>query len=127
MAPDVIVWHYRRSAPFTFMRQIYRFAIGRFQAGKRKARLLKPLHVAAALTIPLLLALEFALRFIAAMWLYPILVMLFVFDCFFLAFLHTRKLMPSIYFPFVVFIFCCFWSLGAMREMLFPLRDPAGR
>jgi len=127
MAPDVILWHYRRSSPLKFMRQIYRFAIGRFQVGKRKPGLLKPLHIAAALTIPFLLALELTLRFTAAMWLYPVLAMLFVFDCFFLAFLHTRKWSAAFYFPFVVLIFCCFWSLGALRELFFPLRDPAGR
>ncbi|MDD5254974.1 MAG: glycosyltransferase [Candidatus Omnitrophica bacterium] len=126
-APDVTLWHYRRSSPRMFMRQVYRFAIGRFQVAKRSLRLIKPLHILAALTIPLLLALDIALQATGALWVYAVLAALFIFDCVFFAFLHMRSARSAFYFPFVVLLFCCCWSAGALRELLFPMKQVAGR
>jgi GT2 family glycosyltransferase/SAM-dependent methyltransferase len=52
MAPDVSVQHYKRSTPAGFWRQMYRFAVGRVQLGRRDGSYIKRGHWAAGIGLP---------------------------------------------------------------------------
>jgi len=45
--PDIIVYHYRRATPKLLWQQMYRFAIGRLEVGKKSIRMIGPAHIIA--------------------------------------------------------------------------------
>lgn len=53
MTPDVEVFHYKRSSPVRFWKQMHTFAIGRMQLGKRDRSFLKAGHWIAGLGLPI--------------------------------------------------------------------------
>jgi len=113
-AGDVLVWHHRRSSPKKFLRQIYRFSIGRLQVGKRNSNLISKWHIIVGS------GLLFLVGFFCFFWI-----------TIFLLFLFSLSKKKSFYFflnfLLVVFIFLLGWSLGFWRELLFPLKDIKGR
>lgn len=115
LAPDVILWHYRRNSPRTFLRQAYRFAVGRAQAAKRSASLLKPFHVIAALTIPLILLLPPAVVVTCAVITVPVSLAL------------CGSFRAAMNAPLAAAIFGIGWSAGFLREIFFPMKDVKGR
>lgn len=127
LAPDVILWHYRRNSPKKFLRQMYRFAVGRLQAGKKKIRLLKPLHILVGFSIPvfLLLGLCFYLSHAADVFLKIILLSAVAMIS--AAWSKTKSLRAALDMPLVSVIFLAGWSSGFLRELLYPLKDAKGK
>jgi glycosyltransferase involved in cell wall biosynthesis len=123
----MVLWHYRRNRPGSFLRQVYRFAIGRLQVGKRARSLLRPVHVLAGISLPLVLGTAvlaivsghpgalLATALVAC--LVPALVGL----------VKTRSLQAGLWTPLVLAIFLTGWSGGFLRELMFPLRSADGK
>jgi cellulose synthase/poly-beta-1,6-N-acetylglucosamine synthase-like glycosyltransferase len=126
-APDVILWHYRRNSPKRFLRQIYRFSIGRVQAGKKSVQLLSIFHILAGLSIPLSLAVGiwFYLSGAWGLFLKSAAVFLIVFVLF--SYLKTRSLPAVLNMPLALLLFLTGWSAGFLREIFFPLKDAKGK
>lgn len=126
-APDVILWHYRRNSPKRFARQIYRFAIGRLQAGRKSAALVNILHILIGLGIPVFLAC------LAYFYLTGSITSCFKTFFLFLVFIallplpKTKSPSVSANMPFVLIIFIFAWSAGFLKELLLPLKDVNGR
>jgi len=110
--PDVSVWHHKRPTPRRFFRQMYRFAIGRLQVGRRHAGALRPVHVAAGLAMPATVLL-LPLAVIGL----PILALIL----FAMGLVRTGSPAVAIRFPIVVIGGVFAWSAGFMRELASPL------
>ena len=127
LAHDTVLWHHRRSRPRTFFRQIYRFAIGRHQVGKRARALLNPWHVLAGLSIPVLAVVAGGLA-----WTGHALALLLGLGGAALALAvaalpRSRAFQAALWFPGVVAIFAVAWSAGFLRELAVPLVDADGK
>jgi cellulose synthase/poly-beta-1,6-N-acetylglucosamine synthase-like glycosyltransferase len=126
-APDVMLWHYRRSSPKRFVRQIYRFAIGRMQVGRNNPALVNIFHLAIACAIPALLSclayfyLSGAMILCLKMFIFSLVFVILLF------LLKTRSLTISVNMPFVLVLFVLAWSAGFLKELFFPLKDASGR
>jgi hypothetical protein len=106
---------------------MYRFAIGRLQVGKKDRSLLRPLHIAAAASVPILLALVawllllghglVVLAGLLAGWA----------GGFVIALAKSKSYRSAAWFPLVLAIFLVGWSLGFLRELVFPLRSADGK
>ena len=122
--PDVQVWHYKRETPQAFFRQMYRYAIGRLQIGKKWPKLLNLAHVIVGLGIPLLIIF---LGF--SFWLNPNFILPFIgsvlaallFICSF-AFFKTKSFLISLLVPVAIAISVAGWSMGFCRELVLPMR-----
>lgn len=125
--PNVIVWHHRRNSPRRFVRQMYRFAIGRLQVARKSAQLINLFHVLAGLSLPLLVVMLLT----AFYWnmLIPFLCGIFVLFLFLMlkAFFRYRNCATSVYVPVMLVLFCVGWSAGFVRELIFPMHDVRGR
>jgi succinoglycan biosynthesis protein ExoA len=127
LAHDTVLWHHRRSRPRTFLRQIYRFAIGRLQVGKRARALLNPWHVAAGLSIPLLAGVAGALA-----WTGHAAALLLGLGAATLALAlaalpRVRTVRAALWFPVVAALFAVAWSAGFLRELAVPLVNADGK
>jgi GT2 family glycosyltransferase len=110
--PDVSVLHHKRPTPRRFFRQMYRFAIGRLQVGRRHVGALRPAHVVAGMAIPAsVLLLPLALIGL------PVLAL----SLFVMALAQTGAAAVAIRVPVVVIGGVFAWSAGFMRELLCPL------
>jgi succinoglycan biosynthesis protein ExoA len=120
--PDVKLWHYRRQNILGFFKQIYRFAIGRLQVGRKNLKMLQPIHILAGLALPLLiLAFFISINFhIVSFYLYISFTCLLIIVGSIYAFFKTGSIWTAVYFPLVIMITIVAWSLGFMRELLFP-------
>lgn len=126
-APDVILWHFRRSNPGKFLRQMYRFAIGRLQVARRDRRLLNAFHVLTGFGLPVsLLALLFFILSGSPVLLLAMLVAALFVACFF-CFMRTGSLSAAANLPWVACLFLLGWSGGFLREFLYPLKKVEGR
>jgi glycosyltransferase involved in cell wall biosynthesis len=127
VAQSMVLWHHRRSQPRSFFRQMYRFAIGRLQVGKRTAHLLSPLHLVAGAGLPLLAGglVEAWLRGCVGA------VSLAALGAAIASVLYgawkTKSLHAGLWVPIVFGIFLSAWSLGFLRELLIPLRKVDGK
>ena len=126
-APDVILWHHRRSSPKKFIRQIYRFAIGRLQVGKMDYSLMNIFHILMGFGIPLIFLAFAGFYFLGAADILCKLILYLFFAIIALSFLKTRSCLTAVDTPLAVIIFIVAWSAGFLRELFFPLRDPAGK
>ncbi len=127
LAPDVVVTHYRRSHPAAFLRQIYRFGIGRAQVGRRRRSLLSAAHVGAALA-PLLLLSAAAVVAAAAGAIWSIAgAALVAAVLFFLGLRRGRSAAVAGMFVLVCVLFLTAWPAGVLREWCVPLKDIRGR
>jgi glycosyltransferase involved in cell wall biosynthesis len=127
VSDNMILWHHRRSTPSSFFRQMYRFAIGRLQVGTRERSLLKPLHVLAGFSLPLLVS---ALLLAFASGYSGIMIGLMLVACagsLLLGIIKTSSFKATCYVPIVFMIFLVAWSSGFMRELLVPLKKVDGR
>ncbi|MBI5701262.1 glycosyltransferase [Candidatus Saganbacteria bacterium] len=122
--PDVKLWHNRRQNLMGFYKQMYRFAIGRLQVGRKDLKMLTPTHILAGITLPVIILLLLALYFSNNIrtiyyfsWGIPFLAIIAAVFAFF----KTGAIKPAIVFPFVVITFIVAWSLGFMRELFFPI------
>jgi cellulose synthase/poly-beta-1,6-N-acetylglucosamine synthase-like glycosyltransferase len=119
LAPGMVLWHNRRSRPRSFYRQMYRFAIGRLQVAKRDRTLLRPLHIVAGLSLPVLLAVLVSGHWLILLAGYPV--------GFLTALFKSRSVWAAALFPLVLGIFLVAWSLGFLRELVFPLTKADGK
>jgi cellulose synthase/poly-beta-1,6-N-acetylglucosamine synthase-like glycosyltransferase len=127
LAPDVILWHYRRSSPKRFLRQIYRFAIGRMQVGRRAPKLFNIFHILAALSLPVLLVAGIFFYFSAALSLFLKIILAFFIVVLFLSWVKTKSPLVALNLPLVVVIFIFAWSIGFLKELFFPLKEAKGK
>ena len=121
--PDVKVWHYKRPTPRRLWRQMYRFAIGRVQVGRRDRAMIKFPHIVTGLALPIgLLVLGSAPlaspRVMAATLLAcPVGLAGMVLA----AWATTGSWATAVRVPAVMVIAILAWSLGFLRELLWPL------
>lgn len=127
LAPDVMLWHYRRSSLKKFLRQVYRFAIGRMQVAKRSPALINIFHIAAGLSMPLFFLLGILFYLSGVLGLYIKLIFLTAIVLMLLSLIKTRRLSSALYLPLILVLFLCAWSGGFLRELFFPLKDVKGR
>lgn len=127
IANDMILWHHRRSTAKSFCRQMYRFAIGRLQVGKRSHCLLSPLHIVAGFSLPIAIA-ALALGCIGGQAAILALALLVTsFGLFAVGLATTKSLTAALCVPMVVAIFLSVWSAGFLRDLLFPLETVDGK
>jgi glycosyltransferase involved in cell wall biosynthesis len=127
LADSMVLWHHRRSTPRRVFRQIYCFAIGRLQVGKRVRSLLSPLHIAAAASVPISLAFAASLLLLRHGL---VLLTGLLAGCaagFVIALPKSKSYRSAALFPLVLAIFLAAWSLGFLRELIFPLRSADGK
>ncbi|MDD4939654.1 MAG: glycosyltransferase [Candidatus Omnitrophica bacterium] len=126
-APDAILWHNRRSSPKKFSRQVYRFAIGRLQAGKRRPELLNPFHILSGLCIPFLLAAAIYAFISGSHGTMLLSALILAFAAFLASMAATRSFAAAVNLPLAAIIFSLAWSAGFLRELFFPMKDIKGR
>jgi cellulose synthase/poly-beta-1,6-N-acetylglucosamine synthase-like glycosyltransferase len=122
--PDVFVLHYRRPNPRKLFRQMYRYAIGRLQVGKRDRRMINLTHILVGLSIPIgmLLLLLSPVAFLWVLLLYFSVLGVYTAK----AWVETKSFGISIRVPAVITIILCGWSAGFVKELLFPLKRSGG-
>ena len=123
LAPDIKLWHYRRSTPKKFIRQIYRYAIARLQAGRKSAfKLINPLHLLTGLGLPIFI-IAGIVSYLAGGLIY-FLWMIFIFLAILsaIALIKTKNVLVSLNVPLVMIFFVFSWSAGFLREWFSPLR-----
>jgi len=125
LVPDIPLWHNKRPTPRGVFRQMYRYAIGRLQVGRLHRPLLRPMHILVGLFVPISILgiLAFMLWWPKAL---PMLFMLLVSILLIIGVVASirRSAAPVIFWlPIVLLIMPTAWSLGFMREFLFPHRS----
>lgn len=127
--PDVLVWHYRRDNPKKFWRQIYRYAIGRVQLSRRHKDSINLIHILAGLAMPIFIFLAifvFILNPIYLLFLMAaILVLMIAFAG--LSLIKERSIKVAINILLAILIFIFAWSLGFLKELMFPIKEAAGK
>lgn len=127
LADNMILWHHRRSRPASLLRQMYRFAIGRLQVGRRSPQLLRPVHVMAGLSIPLLSA-TFGLALLHGyLGLAGLSTLAAGMGAGAIGVLYTGSLEAGCYVPPVLGMFLASWSWGFLRELFLPLKRVDGK
>ena len=117
--PDVFVWHYRRPTPARLWRQMYRYAIGRLQAGRRDGRMLNSVHVITGLLLPAALILLAVSPHLFAQLLIAGTAALAAAGLY--ALFKTRSLALALRVPAVILIMAAAWSAGFVKELVRPL------
>lgn len=127
--PDVIVWHFRRDNPKKLWKQIYRYAIGRLQIGKKHRDAINLVHIVGGLAIPLLIlaiviifALNSSLFWHLLSLGFLIIILLAIF-----ALIKEKSLRVAINVVLVFLIFILAWSAGFLRELFFPIKKLVGK
>lgn len=121
LVPDVCVTHYRRNNIVKFTRQIYRFAIGRAQIGKKNIKLLSKLHIICGLSIPIIALTSILMLHFTNITVLFSGALIFFLSIFLLSLVFTRSFTISKDMILVVTLFICSWSGGFLREMLLPI------
>lgn len=128
-APDVWVWHHKRTTPKGFFRQMYRFAIGRLQVGKRARSWLHPMHLLCGVAIPLFLGTAVLIGFIKpALFFFAfglILALSVLLSCWVLCL--SRSVAVAVQAPLAVLLGVTAWSCGFLRELFFPMKEVIGK
>jgi len=124
--PDVIVNHHRRSSPKLLWRQMYRFAIGRLQVGKKNIRMIKLSHVIAGLFLPILFFVEVLLYATGGQALLFINLFLALAIVIF-GWLYSKSIKVGVNLLLVMIIASVSWSFGFLREAMLPLKDVVGK
>lgn len=126
--PDVVICHHRRSSPTKSFRQIYRFAIGRLQAGKKDRAMINIMHILVGLFFPLFILLtifSFLNQFvfnIASTLFFAGALLLFLFIL-----MKEKSLAVAMNTVLAMGIAIFAWSLGFLRELFCPLKDVSGK
>lgn len=124
---DAILWHYRRNSVKTFFVQIYRFAIGRLQVGKRNPKLINFSHIIGGFAIPFFLIALISFIILKAMTLFLQITLVFLLLITIICIIKTKSLLVAMYTPFTFLLFIFAWSTGFLRELFFPLKDVRGK
>jgi len=123
----MVLWHHRRSRSRTFIRQMYRFAIGRLQVGKRARRLLKLSHVLVGLSVPLMVGMLLAAWACGLLWIPVATALLGWFGLFAVGVLKAKSWVAGFCLPMVCLLFVTSWSCGFLRELLVPMAQVDGK
>jgi cellulose synthase/poly-beta-1,6-N-acetylglucosamine synthase-like glycosyltransferase len=121
--PDVKLWHYRRQNIYGFFKQIYRFAVGRLQIGRKNINMLKPTHIIVGLSLPiimLLLLLLFTFHVGKISFYIFFIFLLIVFGSIY-GFIKSGSIMTALFMPVVAATMVIAWSLGFIRELISPI------
>jgi cellulose synthase/poly-beta-1,6-N-acetylglucosamine synthase-like glycosyltransferase len=120
--PDVRLWHCRRQSISGVFKQIYRFAVGRLQVGRRDKSMLKLTHILVGLTLPLFVVslLAFYLLHIRSLYIYAGLIASLIVVSSIYGLFKTGSIRAAMFFPLVVMTAIIAWSFGFMRELIFP-------
>jgi len=123
--PDTIVWHYRRPSPKKFLKQMYRYAIGRLLIGKKDRKNINLVHIMAGLSLPIFFFVSALLVYINPMWFIVFIaaVALCLIIYFFMALVKLKSLKAAISVPLVIVILFSAWSTGFLRELFFPIKS----
>jgi cellulose synthase/poly-beta-1,6-N-acetylglucosamine synthase-like glycosyltransferase len=122
-APDVAVLHYRRDNPKKFFKQIYRYAIGRLQLGRKIKGGINLVHVLFGFFLPLFcFSIILALKSEFFFYLF-VTVILFLFSFMIFGLMKSRSFKVSLNFILAVLIFLLAWSLGFLKELLVPTKN----
>lgn len=123
--PDVFVWHYRRPNPKRLFRQMYRYAIGRLQVGKKDRRMINSVHIIVGLALPAVVAVFIfsSVLFMLLLAGYLLLVLIFSIR----ALQKTGSVQVALLVPVVISIILTGWSTGFMRELILPLKGGEGK
>ena len=123
--PDVFVWHYRRPNPKGLFKQMYRYSIGRLQVGKRDHRMINPTHILVGLSLPLglLLLLISPIAFLYLLSLYLLLLVVYAGK----ALKEKGSSSVALRVAAVITIILCGWSLGFVRETVYPYKVVTGK
>jgi cellulose synthase/poly-beta-1,6-N-acetylglucosamine synthase-like glycosyltransferase len=123
--PDVFVWHYRRPNPKGLFKQMYRYAIGRLQVGKRNHRMINPTHILVGLSLPLgiLLFLLSPTIFLFLLSLYFLIIVFYSLK----AFRESRSIGVALRVAVVITIILVGWSIGFVRETIYPYKEASGK
>jgi len=123
--PDVVVWHYKRETPKAFLRQVYRYGIGRLQIGKKFGRI-NLVHFIVGLALPLLMS--FILMGVAfsamLLWIVGGLSLAGLFFINVLSLARTKSIKIACLAPLALIVLVFGWSCGFLRELLFPVKGP---
>jgi cellulose synthase/poly-beta-1,6-N-acetylglucosamine synthase-like glycosyltransferase len=128
--PDVIVMHYRRPTPVRLWKQFYRYAIGRLQVGKKDKRLLNPMHMLIGLSLPIIIIVILILILNKSfLVLSLIFIIAFLFLVYFAirAMIKWRSVIVGLWVPFIIILIMKAWSVGFLRELLFPMKKVDGK
>jgi cellulose synthase/poly-beta-1,6-N-acetylglucosamine synthase-like glycosyltransferase len=126
-ARDMVLWHHRRSTLKSFFRQMYRYAIGRLQVGRRRRPLLAPLHIAAGFSLPAaaaIAAVPVALGhpgIAAGLFVAP------AAGLFGIGLFKTGSWSAAFCLPAATAAFLTGWSLGFLRELAVPIVSVDGK
>jgi cellulose synthase/poly-beta-1,6-N-acetylglucosamine synthase-like glycosyltransferase len=123
-APDVVVWHHRRSRPLAFLRQMFNYGVTRAQVTRMHPGSFDPRHYAFIGAFVVLMSL-YGLAWqqpTAVPWLLPAALNLVYFGVLGLAGLlvgtQTRSFKQALYAPLVLFIQHFGYSLGLLVGLL---------
>lgn len=127
--PDVMVWHCRRDSPRKFWNQIYRYAIGRVQLWRRHSDSLNLVHFLVGLAMPIffvviIFALSLKLTYLFFL-LAAILILLASFA--FWGLIKEKSIKTAANTSLAALIFVFAWSYGFLRELVFPIKEAAGK
>ena len=122
--PDTIVWHYRRSTPQKFFKQMCHYAVCRLSVGKKNLKMINLFHITAGLGLPILIGLSIFLIYINPLWFiyFVSFVGLFLLIYFFFAWFKIKSLKTSIFVPYTIIILFLSWSVGFLKELFFPFK-----
>jgi len=127
--PDVFVWHCRRSTAKKLYRQIYRYAIGRLQLGKKREKGMNLVHIVVGFCLPIFLLVNIILmrlgRGYVCLFYGAIIFGLFI--LFLKSVVNNKKIKIGFLSVLSVLIIAVSWSLGYMRELIFPIKDVRGK
>lgn len=121
-APDVRVWHYRRSNPIGLFIQMHKYARGRLQLGRASPEMLQPMHLLAGLAIPIFMGGGIGLLLVAprtAAFFFGVGFLVVWWFCV-LAFWRERSAGTALCVPLVIATMMLGWSSGFLHELLFP-------
>ncbi len=122
LAPDVTLWHFKRSSPKRFWKQMYSYAIGRLQVGKRDRSLMKSTHWAMGFGPPLIVVLTVVLGCIKP-WIFGFAAAgaLLMAIAMFVVYSMKKSLKTAAWVVVAMGILVCAWPLGFLREWFWPV------
>lgn len=127
--PDVFVYHFRRPTLTKLYWQMYRYAIGRLQFGKKRLDGINIFHIIVGMLLPvfLLFILFSVIFYIDLLRYFFVFFSILIFLIFLKSFIENKSFLIAINSTLAVMIICFSWSLGFIRELILPLKDVRGK
>jgi cellulose synthase/poly-beta-1,6-N-acetylglucosamine synthase-like glycosyltransferase len=118
--PDVIVYHYRRTTPRRWWKQMTIYGLGKVLIARKTKGAVTPVQFTLGMTIPLILLILIILTLINAILAFMVLatglVVVIIISIVF-ALLKSRSLMVSLNMPLAVLMLPFAWSVGFLGEL----------